>query len=139
MLGRFSAFVTIAVLSSAPISSSAEHVHASTTQMSNACRDHIRISDQYGSRTATDAWHAMICLTWINGFLEGQKLANEYLPIEQKRGDYLRYCLPTDGIVLDMVARNFVQYVDQNPQEADLPKEQSLQNSLIQKFPCPRS
>jgi len=81
-----------------------------------------------GPVSIDDVVLAVVCQSYVIGFIEGQALGNE--------GGQALYCLPKDGLSASDAARTVHAYLTRHPGFLQLPANASVVASLVDKFPC---
>jgi hypothetical protein len=101
--------------------------------------DNATGNDFYSLCTSTDAFNRVRCVSLLEGFVSGNRIAYWEVGRRAKmNGDRLRsFCLPdeaTTGQIRDVV----VSFLRDVPQARHMPSAALIHTSLERAFPCPR-
>ena len=71
----------------------------------------------------------LTCYGYVSGFVDSYSF---YTPT----ATYFPFCLPDSGSSLDVIARLYVKYIEDNPKQLDEPRTAGLALALHANYPC---
>jgi len=98
------------------------------------CQTAIRVVDE-GRLSAGDSSDASWCMGWIEGVLDMNNLTGTIADVTDSKKSALYFCA-SDGIKVGQAVRVVVKYLQDHPQQLDLPGTSLAVMALKIAFPC---